>query len=67
MDVALLWTLSDDLGEGFNCIRNVSHLGFVIDAAEGGPECGGAHDGTPVILFQSHGGLNQKWKMMPFR
>ncbi|KAK1650443.1 hypothetical protein QYE76_068248 [Lolium multiflorum] len=66
VDVALLWTLSDDLGEGFHCIRSVSHLGFVLDAAEGKPESGGTHNGTPVILFESHGGQNQKWKMMPF-
>ncbi|CAM0873026.1 unnamed protein product [Alopecurus aequalis] len=66
LDVALLWTLSDDLGEGFHSIRSVSHLDFVLDAVEGTPEFGGAHDWTPVILFQSHGGLNQKWKMVSF-
>ena len=63
--MALLWTLSDGLGEGFHYIRSVSHLGFVLDAAEGSPEFGGVHDGTPVILFQSHGGVNQKWEMTP--
>jgi hypothetical protein len=65
VDVALLWTLSDDLGEGFHRIQTVSRFGLVLDA-EGGPECGGTHDGTPVILFESHGGVNQKWKIMPF-
>ncbi|KAM0849379.1 hypothetical protein ACQ4PT_053765 [Festuca glaucescens] len=35
VDVALLWTLSDDLGEGFHCIRSASHVSFVLDAAEG--------------------------------
>ncbi|XBI41464.1 hypothetical protein VPH35_125925 [Triticum aestivum] len=52
--------------EGFHCIRSVSDLGYVLDAAEGVSETGGAHDGTPVILFQANGGPNQKWKMAPF-
>lgn len=66
VDVALLWTRGGDLGEGFHCIHSVSDLGYVLDAAEGVPETGGAHDGTPVILFEANGGPNQKWKMMPF-
>lgn len=66
VDVALLWTRSDDLGEGFHYIRSVSHIGFVLDASEGGPESGGAHDGTSVILFSAHAGVNQKWKVLPF-
>ncbi|XBI03997.1 hypothetical protein VPH35_132349 [Triticum aestivum] len=64
VDVALLWTTSGDLREGFHCIRSVSNLGYVLDASEG--ETTGAHDGTPVILFQSHSGANQKWKTTPF-
>ncbi|KAF7111360.1 hypothetical protein CFC21_111383 [Triticum aestivum] len=66
VDVALLWTRGGDLGEGYHCIRRVSDLGYVLDAAEGVPETGGAHDGTPVILFPANGGPNQKWKMTPF-
>ncbi|KAE8813796.1 hypothetical protein D1007_08986 [Hordeum vulgare] len=64
VDVALLWTTSGDLGKGFHTIRSVSNLGYVLDASEG--ETAGAHDGTPVILFQSHNGANQKWKTTPF-
>ncbi|KAF7104391.1 hypothetical protein CFC21_105291 [Triticum aestivum] len=66
IDVALLWTRGGDLGEGYHCIRSVSDLGYVLDAAEGMSETGGAHDGTPIILFQANGGPNQKWKMTPF-
>ncbi|KAF7074365.1 hypothetical protein CFC21_079237 [Triticum aestivum] len=64
VDVALLWTTSGDLREGSHCIRSVSNLGYVLDASEG--ETTGAHDGTPVISFQSHSGANQKWKTTPF-
>ncbi|OEL22404.1 hypothetical protein BAE44_0016578 [Dichanthelium oligosanthes] len=66
VDVALLWTQSDDLGEEYHNIRTVSDVGVVLDAANGVPEAGGAHDGTPVIVFPSNGGSNQKWKMLPF-
>ncbi|KAM3297635.1 hypothetical protein ACQJBY_039519 [Aegilops geniculata] len=66
VDIALLWTRGGDLGEGYHCIRSVSDLGYVLDAAEGMSETGGAHEGTPVILFQANGGPNQKWKMTLF-
>ncbi|KAL6660080.1 hypothetical protein ACP70R_002202 [Stipagrostis hirtigluma subsp. patula] len=59
IDVALLWTLGDDLGEGFHGVRTVSDVGLVLDAA------GGVHDGTPIFVFPWHGGPNQKWKMVP--
>ncbi|KAF0909759.1 hypothetical protein E2562_000085 [Oryza meyeriana var. granulata] len=65
VDVALLWTRSDDLGEGFHCIRTVSDISLVLDAAKGVPEAGGAHDGTPIIVFRWNGGSNQKWAMLP--
>ncbi|KAK3147365.1 hypothetical protein QOZ80_3BG0281490 [Eleusine coracana subsp. coracana] len=44
--VALLWTQSDGLGQGFHGIRAVHDTGIVLDAANAGPESGGAHDGT---------------------
>ena len=66
VDVALLWTQSDDLGEGFHNIRTVSDVDTVLDAANGVPEAGGAHDGTPIIVFPWNGGSNQNWKMLPF-
>jgi len=66
VDVALLWTQSEDLGEGFNGLRSVSDVGFVLDAANAVPEGGGAHDGTPILVFPWNGGPNQKWKMVPF-
>ncbi|XP_025879441.1 ricin B-like lectin R40C1 [Oryza sativa Japonica Group] len=65
VDVALLWTRGDDLGEEFNCIRTVSDVGLVLDAAGGVPEFGGAHDCTQIIVFPCHGGANQRWSMLP--
>ncbi|PVH32764.1 hypothetical protein PAHAL_9G481400 [Panicum hallii] len=66
VDVALLWTQSNDLGQGFHNIRTVSDVDTVLDAANAVPEVGGAHDGTPVIVFPWNDGSNQKWKMLPF-
>ncbi|CAD6211033.1 unnamed protein product [Miscanthus lutarioriparius] len=66
VDVALLWTQSEDLGEGFHGLRSVSDVGFVLDAANAVPDAGGAHDGTPILVFPWNGGPNQKWKMVPF-
>ncbi|RLN18889.1 hypothetical protein C2845_PM02G27360 [Panicum miliaceum] len=66
VDVALLWTQSNDLGEGFHNIRTVSDVNSVLDAANAVPEVGGAHDGTPVIVFPWNDGSNQKRKMLPF-
>ncbi|KAG2552250.1 hypothetical protein PVAP13_9KG091000 [Panicum virgatum] len=66
VDVALLWTQSDDLSEGFHHIRTVGDVDTVLDAANGVPEAGGAHDGTPILVFPWNGGCNQKWKMLPF-
>ncbi|TVU47222.1 hypothetical protein EJB05_06814, partial [Eragrostis curvula] len=66
VDVALLWTQSDDLGEGFHGIRAVNDVGVVLDAAKGVPDYGGAHDGTPIIVFPWNDGPNQKWKLLPF-
>ena len=66
VDVALLWTQSDVLGEGFHHIRTVGDVDTVLDAANGVPEAGGAHDGAPIIVFPWNGGSNQNWKMLPF-
>ena len=66
VDVALLWTQSDDLRQGFHNIRTVSDADTILDAANGVPEAGGAHDGTPIIVFPWNGGSNQNWKMLPF-
>uniref|UniRef100_A0A0E0CZV7 Uncharacterized protein n=1 Tax=Oryza meridionalis TaxID=40149 RepID=A0A0E0CZV7_9ORYZ len=60
VDVALLWTRGNDLGEEFYCIRTVCDVGLVLDAAGGVPEFGGAHDGTQIIVFPCHGGANQR-------
>ncbi|KAL5218036.1 hypothetical protein ABZP36_018720 [Zizania latifolia] len=65
VNVAQLWTRSDDVGEGFHFIRAVSDVRQVLDAAEAVPECGGAHDGTPIIVFPWNGGLNQRWTILP--
>ncbi|RLN41131.1 uncharacterized protein C2845_PM01G13780 [Panicum miliaceum] len=66
VDVALLWTQSDDLGGGFHNIRTVGDVDTVLDAANAVPEAGGARDGTTIIVFPVHDGSNQKWKMLPF-
>jgi hypothetical protein len=59
VDVALLWTQSDDdLGEGFQFLRTVKDISLVLDAV--------VPDGTPILVFPWHGGPNQKWKLLPF-
>ncbi|KAL6649856.1 hypothetical protein ACP70R_014080 [Stipagrostis hirtigluma subsp. patula] len=65
IDVALLWTLGDDLGKGFHGLRTVSDVDLVLDAAYAMTGADGVHDGMPIIVFRWHGGLNQKWKMVP--
>ncbi|GJN07994.1 hypothetical protein PR202_ga25877 [Eleusine coracana subsp. coracana] len=50
----------------FHGIRAVHDIGIVLDAANAGPESGGAHDGTSLIVFPWHNGANQKWKLLPF-
>ncbi|KAL6645001.1 hypothetical protein ACP70R_016609 [Stipagrostis hirtigluma subsp. patula] len=64
IDVPLSWTLGDDLGEGLYRLRMVNGVELVLDAANGVPEVGEAHDGTRTIVFLWHGGPNQKWKMV---
>ncbi|XP_040377499.1 ricin B-like lectin R40G2 [Oryza brachyantha] len=65
VDVALLWTRSDDLSGGFHCLRTVRDVDLVLDAAEGVPGSGKAQDGTPITVFPWNGGSNKKWAMFP--
>ncbi|KAL6902010.1 hypothetical protein ACP4OV_004886 [Aristida adscensionis] len=65
VEVAMLWTQGDDLGEGFHALRTVGDVGLVLDAADAVPESGGAHDGTPIIVFPWHKGPNQQCQMVP--
>ncbi|XP_057856732.2 ricin B-like lectin R40G2 [Cryptomeria japonica] len=62
---ALLWTQSDDVGNGYKCIRPVDNTNLNLDANHGDQESGGIREGTDLILFKWKKHENQKWKIVP--
>lgn len=65
MDESILWTESNDTGEGFRCIRMVNNIRLNFDAFHGDKDHGGVHDGTTVVLWSWAKGKNQRWKIVP--
>lgn len=68
LDVAILWTESKDLGDGYRTIRMINNVKLVLDAFNGDSDHGGVHVGTVVALYECWKGdnQNQQWKMLPF-
>lgn len=60
----VLWTLSPDVGQGFQCIRPARNVHLNLDAKHGDEAHGGVKDGNELILFSFNNQPNQKWKMM---
>jgi hypothetical protein len=65
LNEVVLWTQSDDVGNGYKCIRPVDNTDLNLDANHGDPESGGIQDGTDLILFKWKKQDNQKWKILP--
>jgi len=67
LDESVLWTESDDLGDGFHAIRMVNNTALLFDSFNSGPAgIGGVRNGNPVGLWKLHKGNNQLWKIVPY-
>ncbi|XP_057856752.1 ricin B-like lectin R40C1 [Cryptomeria japonica] len=65
LDESFLWTLSADVGNGYQCLRPVNNIHLNMDAKQADGEDGGIHDGNELILFSWKKQSNQKWKLQP--
>ncbi|XP_024533059.1 ricin B-like lectin R40G3 [Selaginella moellendorffii] len=61
LDESVLWTQSDDVGGGYQCLRPVGNVHLNLDV-KGGE---GVRSGAELILFKWNKQDNQKWKIMP--
>lgn len=66
LNESILWTESQDVGDGFRCIRMVHNIYLNFDGLDGTEENGGIRDGTVVGLWEWHEGDNQCWRNMPW-
>lgn len=62
---AVLWTLSADVGNGYQCLRPVNNVHLNMDAKAADGHVGGIRDGNELILFEWKKQSNQKWKLQP--
>ncbi|WOL16347.1 ricin B-like lectin R40G2 [Canna indica] len=65
LDESILWSESNDTGEGYRCIRMVNNIRLNFDALHGDKDHGGVRDGTMVVLWEWLKGDNQRWKIVP--
>ena len=65
-DVSVLWTESQDVGDGFRCIRMVNNTRLNFDALNGDKYHGGVRDGTEIVLWKWCEGDNQRWKIQSY-
>ncbi|KAH9288179.1 hypothetical protein KI387_032296, partial [Taxus chinensis] len=63
LDKSFLWTLSGDVGNGYQCLRPVNNIRLNMDAKAADGAVGGIHEGNELILFQWNKQRNQKWKL----
>ncbi|KAF7105150.1 hypothetical protein CFC21_105988 [Triticum aestivum] len=66
LDESVLWTESEDVGDGFRCVRMVNNIHLNFDALDAGEGQGGVHDGTTIVLWEWFEGENQRWKILPW-
>ncbi|KAJ8431839.1 hypothetical protein Cgig2_023483 [Carnegiea gigantea] len=66
LDISLLWTESNDVGEGFKNIRMVNDIKLCMDAFHGDSDHGGVRDGTEIALYECWNGENQQWRIVPY-
>lgn len=65
MDNSLLWTLSDDVGDGYKAIRPADNPKLNLDADHADKEHGGVKEHNRLILYKWKKQDNQKWKLVP--
>ncbi|GFQ01244.1 hypothetical protein PHJA_002268300 [Phtheirospermum japonicum] len=65
LDESVLWTESNDLGDGYRAIRMVNNIRLNIDAFNGDKNHGGVRDGTKIVLWEWKKGDNQRWRICP--
>ncbi|KMZ71010.1 hypothetical protein ZOSMA_18G01080 [Zostera marina] len=63
IDIFVLWSEGDDLGNGFRAIRKVNDISLNFDAFNGDKDHGGVRDGTKLTLWDWWSGDNQQWKI----
>eukprot|EP00252_Welwitschia_mirabilis_P021231 TRINITY_DN5377_c0_g1_i1.p1 TRINITY_DN5377_c0_g1~~TRINITY_DN5377_c0_g1_i1.p1 ORF type:complete len:263 (+),score=10.74 TRINITY_DN5377_c0_g1_i1:164-952(+) len=66
LDESILWSMSEDKGEGYRTVRQVNDITLNMDAFRGDKKSGGVRDGTPVVLWKWKKGENQIWKIVPY-
>ncbi|KAL2330214.1 hypothetical protein Fmac_017795 [Flemingia macrophylla] len=49
---SILWTESEDLGDGHKNIRMMNNIRLNVDACKGDKQSGGVHDGTSIVLWK---------------
>jgi len=65
MDETLWWSMSEDMGLGYRCVRMATKITRNLDVLRGDKKSGGVKDGSPVITFAWKKQDNQIWKMIP--
>uniref|UniRef100_A0A7I4CRW2 Uncharacterized protein n=1 Tax=Physcomitrium patens TaxID=3218 RepID=A0A7I4CRW2_PHYPA len=65
LDESVLWTMSEDMGQGYRCIRVVTSITRNLDVLRGDKKSGGVKTGSPLITFAWKNQDNQVWKMTP--
>lgn len=64
-DESLWWSMSEDMGHGYRCVRMATKITRNLDVLRGDKKSGGVKDGSPVITFAWKKQDNQIWKMTP--
>lgn len=64
-DESVWWTMSEDMGQGYRCIRMATKITRNLDVLRGDKKSGGVKEGSPVITFAWKKQENQIWKMTP--
>eukprot|EP00249_Psilotum_nudum_P036812 c879_g1_i1 orf=182-1015(+) len=66
LDDDILWTESQDFGEGYKTVRMASDTLLNMTVFHGDKKSGGLKDGSPVVLDTWHKQDYQLWKIFPF-
>jgi hypothetical protein len=64
-DESVWWTMSEDMGQGYRCIRLATKISRNLDVLRGDKKSGGVKEGSPAITFAWKKQDNQIWKMTP--
>eukprot|EP00252_Welwitschia_mirabilis_P002238 TRINITY_DN1213_c0_g1_i1.p1 TRINITY_DN1213_c0_g1~~TRINITY_DN1213_c0_g1_i1.p1 ORF type:complete len:243 (+),score=22.58 TRINITY_DN1213_c0_g1_i1:111-839(+) len=65
-DESILWSMSEDMGEGYRTLRQVNDIRLNMDAYHGDKKSGGVKEGTAIVLWKWNKGENQLWKIVPY-